>query len=115
MEEKLTKKMKAEDLKLYYKEKSKKLKLGDETFKEKKSRNIIKVLSIFMFFTYGFFSILVFQNQNISAIIISLLQMLLTIIAIFTSMEVLHFFKNDYKVFFMTSFFLIIPWIIFAI
>ena len=108
IEEKLIKKMNKKDLKLYYKKKDKYSNL-------EKQKKIFKILSIIMFFIYGLFFVLGFQNQRIIAAIISLIQMLLTIISYLISIEIFQIFKNDYKILLMISFSLIIFWLMFAV
>ena len=112
MEEQITKRMNDKDLKKYYKEKNNQ-KITQESNSE--SVNKYKVLSIIMFFIYGIFCILGFHNQHIVSAIISLIQFILTVISIFTSMKFFNLFNNDYKIFFMISILLIIPWLMFAV
>ena len=104
-----------EDLKQYYKEKNKSHNIENKKIDLDKSKKIFKILSIIMFFIYGLFCILCFQNNHIISTIISFIQILLIIITFLISMDFFSFFKNDYKLFFIISIFLIIPWLAFAV
>lgn len=96
-----------------------KLKLEQEKLKlkitESKSKTIIKIISIIMFFIYGLFCILEFKTTHILPAIISLIQMVLVTISILSSTNVLSLFKNDYKILLTISLLLIIPFLAFAI
>ena len=82
---------------------------------EKKTKSRIKIASIILFFIYGIFCIVGFQDKHIISAIISLVQVIFVLISIFTSMEVFKIVENDYKLFFMSSIILIIPWCAFAV
>ena len=115
MEEQLVKKMDQKDLKKYYKGQKQSSNVKDQDYDMVKSKKIFNVLSIIMFFIYGLFCILGFQNHHIVSAIISLIQILLTIISFLISMNFFQFFKNDYKLFLIISFLLIVPWLTFAV
>ncbi len=115
MEKNIIKRMNNEDLKQYYKEKNKSHNIENKKIDLDKSKKIFKILSIIMFFIYGLFCILCFQNNHIISTIISFIQILLIIITFLISMDFFSFFKNDYKLFFIISIFLIIPWLAFAV
>ncbi len=108
IEEQIIKRMDRNDLKKYYKGKEQENNL-------EKSKKMFKILSIIMFFIYGLFCMLGFQDHHIISAIISLIQMLLTVISLFISMDFFQFFKNDYKLFLIISTLLIVPWLAFAI
>lgn len=96
-----------------------KLKLEQEKLNlkklEYKSKNIIKIISIIMFFIYGLFCILGFQSLHILSALITLIQMILVIISILSSTNIVSLFKNDYKICLIISLLLIIPFLAFAI
>ena len=115
MEEQLIKRMDEKDLKQYYKEKNEGLNIIKQGSDLEKSRKIFKILSIIMFVIYSLFCILGFQNNHIISAIISLIQILLTVGSLLTSMEFFQIFKNDYKLFLLISILLIVPWLAFAV
>lgn len=82
---------------------------------ENKSKRTIKIVSIIMFFIYGLFCITGFKDSHIIPAIISLIQIILVIISIFSVTDLISLFKNDYKICLIVSFMLIIPWLIFAV
>ena len=115
IEEQIIKRMNTKDLKHYYFGKRKNLTEEDQKSKLDKSKKTFEVLNIIMFFIYGLFCILGFQNglEYMTSAIISLIQVLLTLISLLISMDVFQIFKNDYKLFFIISILLIIPWLAF--
>lgn len=115
MEEQLIKRMDEKDLKQYYKEKNEGLNIIKQGSDLEKSKKIFKILSIIMFVIYSLFCILGFQNNHIISAIISLIQILLTVGSLLTSMEFFQIFKNDYKLFLLISILLIVPWLAFAV
>lgn len=82
---------------------------------ENKSKRTIKIVSIIMFFIYGLFCITGFKDSHIISAIISLIQIILVTISIFSVSNLISLFKNDYKICLIVSFMLIIPWLIFAV
>lgn len=82
---------------------------------ERKSKNRIKIASIIMFFIYGIFCIVGFNDAHTIAAVISLIQIIFVLISIFTSMGMFKLFKNDYKIFFILSIIMIMPWLTFAV
>ena len=115
MEEQLIKSMNEKDLKQYYKGKNKSLNLKKQESSLEKSKKIFKILSVIMFFIYSLFCILGFQNHHIISAIISLIQILLTVVSLLISMDIFQVFKNDYKLFFIISILLIVPWLALAV
>lgn len=112
MEKQLVKMMDDAELKQYYK---KKLNVKDKDTDIDKSNKIYAILNVIMFFIYGLFCILGFQNNHTISAIISLIQTLLVFISFLISMNFFQFFKNDYKLFFIISVFLILPWLMFSV
>ena len=110
LENKIIKRLDNKKLQKYYEKRKIK-----ELNEQEKTQKIYKVLSIIMFFIYGIFTILAFQNLYIVPLIIGIIQLTLITIAIFSTMDCLKLFKNDYKICFMISLLLIIPWLAFAI
>ncbi len=104
------------DLDLEYERKKEELEREKEKIDlEEKMKSRIKIASIILFFIYGIFCIVGFQDKHLISAIISLIQVIFALISIFTSMEVFKILKNDYKLFFMLSIILIIPWCAFAV
>lgn len=92
-----------------------KKKMVSDSKKEDSSRNIVCIVSIFLFFVYGLFCIVGFKDFHIGLGIVSLIQMVLTILSIFTSFKIINLFKNDYKLFLIVSVLLILLWFIFMV
>lgn len=82
---------------------------------ENKSKRTIKIVSIFMFFIYGLFCITGFKDSHIVSAIISLVQIILVTISIFSTINLISLFKNDYKVCLILSILLVIPWLAFSV
>lgn len=82
---------------------------------ENKSKRTIKIVSIILFFIYGLFCITGFKNFHIVSAIISLVQIVLLTISIFSATNLISLFKNDYKVCFILSILLVIPWLAFSL
>lgn len=82
---------------------------------ENKSKRTIKIVSIFMFFIYGLFCITGFKDSHILSAIISLAQIILVTISIFSTINLISLFKNDYKVCLILSILLVIPWLAFSV
>ncbi len=82
---------------------------------EEKSKKTVRIISIILFFIYGLFCIEGFNDSHIISAIITVVQMILVIISIFTSLDVFHLFDKDYKVYLLVSIMLIIPWMSFAL
>ena len=94
------------------KEKQEKLRREKE---EASAKNIVKIASIILFFIYGIFCILTFEQLYIVAFAIGLVQIIFIILSLFSAMNVMNLFEKDYKVFLMISILLIIPWLAFMI
>lgn len=92
-----------------------KKKMVSDSKKEDSSRNIVCIVSIILFFVYGLLCIVGFKDFHIRLGIVSLIQMVLTILSIFTSFRVINLFKNDYKLFLIVSVLLILLWFIFMV
>lgn len=92
-----------------------KKKMVSDSKKDNRSRNIVCIVSIILFFVYGLFCIVGFKNFHIGLGIVSLIQMVLTILSIFTSFKIINLFKNDYKLFLIVSVLLILLWFIFMV
>lgn len=96
-----------------------KLKLEQEKLNlkklEYKSKNIIKIISIIMFFIYGLFCILEFKSSHTFPALTTLIQMILVTISILSSTNIVSLFKNDYKICLIISLLLIISFLVFAI
>lgn len=82
---------------------------------KRKSKSRVKIASIILLFVYGMFCIVGFKDSHIISAIISLIQVIFAIISILTSMELCKLFENDYKLFFILSIIMIIPWLAFAV
>lgn len=103
------------DLEVEYERKKEELEREKEKNNlEKKAKSRIKIASIILFFIYGMFCIVGFQDEHIISAIISLIQVIFVLISMFTSMELVKMAENDYKLFFWLSIILIIPWCAFA-
>lgn len=83
--------------------------------KEEKSKKVVRIISIILFFIYGLFFIEGFNDSHIISAIITVIQMILVIISILSSLNTISLFKKDYKVCLLISLMLIIPWMAFAI
>ena len=83
--------------------------------KEEKSKKVVRIVSIILFFIYGIFCIEGFNDSHIISAIITVFQMILVIISILSSLDIINLFKKDYKVCLLISLMLIIPWMAFAI
>ena len=83
--------------------------------KEEESKKNVRILSIILFFIYGLFCIEGFKDSHIISAIITVIQMILVTISIFSSLNLISLFKKDYKVCLLISLMLIIPWMAFAI
>lgn len=79
------------------------------------SKEVIRIISIILFFIYGIFCIEGFNDSHIIFAIITVVQMILVIISILSSLDIINLFKKDYKVCLLISLMLIIPWLAFAI
>ena len=80
--------------------------------KEEKSKKVVRII---LFFIYGIFCIEGFNDSHIISAIITVVQMILVIISILSSLDIINLFKKDYKVCLLISLMLIIPWLAFAI
>jgi len=87
----------------------------EQELKEQNTKNMMKVFSIIVFFIYGLFCITGFKDSHTIAAIISLFQVILVSISIFSLFDIIKLFKNDDKLCLIISFFLIIPWLFFAV
>lgn len=83
--------------------------------KEEESKKVVRIISIILFFIYGIFCIEGFNDSHIISAIITVVQMILVIISILSSLDIISLFKKDYKVCLLISLMLIIPWLAFAI
>lgn len=89
-------------------------KLNKEKSKDD-DKKIFKIVGIILFFVYGFFCIAGFKDSHLISAIISLVQVLLILVSILSSINLVSLFKNDYKICLVFSILLIIPWLAFAI
>lgn len=83
--------------------------------KEENSKKVVRIISIILFFIYGIFCIEGFNDSHIISAIITVVQMILVIISILSSLDIISLLKKDYKVCLLISLMLIIPWLSFAI
>lgn len=86
-----------------------------KTDEQQKSKKIIRNISIILTFVFGLFLIVSFQNKNVIASIIGIIQISLLIFSILMCEDIFHVFKKDYKILFIASIFLIIAWLGFAV
>ena len=80
--------------------------------KEEKSKKVVRII---LFFIYGIFCIEGFNDSHIISAIITVVQMILVIISILSSLDIINLFKKDYKVCLLISLMLTISWLAFAI
>ena len=87
----------------------------DIKIQESKIKKTIMCIGISLFFIYGLFCITGFRDMRILSSMISLVQVVLVIITIFSSANLFSLFKNDYKICLIISLMLIIPWLLFSV